>query len=342
MHGCWIRPALVAVVIATVPLFARVGQADDAADTSWKRSCDRVKDIPLPTGDQPDEGARKALRGCKSEELFYGIGQAADPEKARLCAYLERSAGDELIFGGSAILMTIYATGIGARRNPDLAIHLACAIEGAPAELEYRVAHLEKLKAAPAKKIKFGLCDDVTSGFMMGHCAAHNQRIRGAKREQRYVVQRAQWTAPEQAEFEKLRAAAGAFFSARSAGEVDLSGTARAALQSEEEERLEASFAALLDKLERNAVPPATAAGLADADRKLNAVYQQVMKTEKPDWGSITKDGIREAERKWPMYRDAWADFARLKYPRAGPTAVKVRLTRDRTDMLKAFTPGKP
>jgi hypothetical protein len=70
---------------------------------------------------------------------------------------------------------------------------------------------------------------------MSGHCAGHDQRMAAAKRDRRFGARLARWTAPERAEFQRLRAAAGEFFDARSANEVDESGTARVALQIEEE-----------------------------------------------------------------------------------------------------------
>jgi hypothetical protein len=311
-----------------------------SADETWRADCDRVKEVALPAGDQPDADTKRTLAGCQSEDLYYGIGQPADPPKARLCAYLERSSGDTPLFGGSAILMMIYATGAGARRNLDLAIHFACALEGAPAEMEGRIAHLQKLKTSARKKIAFDLCDDITSGYMMGACAAHAQKIEEAKRTARYRSKLAGWTAPERAAFEKLRQAARAFFTARSSNEVDLSGTARAEFEIEEDERLEGSFAAFLDKLERGAVPPAPETELAKSDQRLNAVYQQVMKGPKnPDFGTITTPDIRKTERTWPAYRDAWTDFASVKFPRSDSRGIRTWLTRERAEMLEEFVP---
>jgi uncharacterized protein YecT (DUF1311 family) len=333
-----IRRAATILTMAGLTLAARVGHTgEDEKDLAWKATCDRLKNVPFPAADQPDEALRKQLRGCNSEQLFYGIGQKADPVKARACAYVELAEGDGEVFGGSAILMMIYATGVGATQNLDLAIHLACETEGAPAEMEGRVAHLERLKRAKGSKVKFDLCDDVTSGYMQGHCAAHDQRIAAAKRDRRFGARLARWTAPERAEFQRLRAAAGEFFDARSANEVDQSGTARAALQVEEEESLEKGFGALLDELERGTLPKATEADLAEADKELNATYQRALKRVPPPWVTVTKEGIREAERKWPKYRDAWAAFVKVKYPKIDPTSVKVRLTRERTSELEVF-----
>ena len=333
-----IRWAASLLMLAALTLAARVGHSgEDEEAVASKATCERLKNVPFPAADQPDEALRKKLRGCRSEPLFYGIGQPADPVKARACAYVELAAGDDEVFGGSAVLMMIYATGVGATQNLDLAIHLACELDGAPAEVEGRVAHLKRLRGAKGSKVKFDLCDDVTSGLMSGHCASHDQRMAAAKRDRRFGARLARWTAPERAEFQRLRAAAGEFFHARSANEVDETGTARAALQVEEEETLEAAFGAILDELDRGTLPKATEADLAKADKDLNATYQRVMKATTVHWGTVTKDGIREAERKWPKYRDAWAAFVKVKYPQVDPASIKVRVTRERTGDLEAF-----
>jgi hypothetical protein len=153
-------------------------------------------------------------------------------------------------------------------------------------------------------------------------------------------VKLASWSAAERAAFEKLRHAARAFFEARSSNEVDLSGTARAEFEVEEDERLEESFAAFLDKLERGAVPPAPEAELTKTDQRLNAVYQRVMKGPKsPDFGTVTTPDIRKTERTWPAYRDAWTEFASVKFPRSDSRGVKTWLTRERAEMLEEFVP---
>jgi hypothetical protein len=326
-------------------LGATPSRAAAPADEPWTDSCRRAREVALPAGDQPDPPKRKALAGCSSEELFYGIGRRADPDEARLCAYVERADGDQAVFGGSAMLMTMYATGIGAHRNLPLAIRFACALDGAPAEMEARIAHLEALaagRAQPAGAATFDLCDDITSGFMQGICAAHDERMERAKRDQRRAARLATWTPSERAAFGSLRATADDFFRARSDNEVDQSGTGRAAFRIEEEAELEKSFDALLELLERGAVPRASADDFVRADRALNDVYRRVMSTEDPSWGTVTKEGIRRTERTWLKYRDGWVALAKVKFPRADAGAIKTWLTRKRVAMLGDFAPEQP
>lgn len=341
-----IRWGVCALAIAGLCLAARsarAGEEEEDEALAAKRSCDRVKDVAFPAADQPDEAVRDQLRGCSSEDLLYGIGQPADPVKARACAYVEQAAGDNKVFGGSAILMTIYARGVGAAQNLDLAIRIACDLRGAPAEIQDRVVHLERLERATGgtkgSKVKFDLCDDVSSGSLAGHCAVHQQRMTAAKRDRQFAARLSRWTAPERAAFQQLRAAAVAFFRARSANEVDRSGKLRVAQQVQEEEREETAFGRLLDELDRGSPPKAADSDLAKADKELNATYQRVMKTASPDRGTVTNEGIRLAERTWPSYRDAWAAFVKVKYPKVDPTSIEARVTRERTRELEEMLP---
>jgi hypothetical protein len=88
--------SLVPTLAMTVVLFAAgvARAAEIGSDERWKPICAQVKDVAFPAADQPDDAAKKALKGCSSEGLFYGIGQVPDPQRARLCAYVELAAGD--------------------------------------------------------------------------------------------------------------------------------------------------------------------------------------------------------------------------------------------------------
>ena len=116
---------------------AAAGQVYDWSDATGEHNegfeesramCRAVKGREPPKADRPSAAAAAALKGCDSEALYYGIGMKADPVKARHCAFLERDAGDQGTFGGSLMLMTIYANGIGAPLDLAAATPLACGI----------------------------------------------------------------------------------------------------------------------------------------------------------------------------------------------------------------------
>ena len=257
----------------------------------------------------------------------------ADPVRARQCAFLEAQSDDAGIFAGRTMLMTIYANGRGARRDLDVAVHLACGLEGAPMESHGRVMHLAELKAGKAED-GFHFCNDITSGLAMGYCAAHDARLAGAKREATLARLSVGWTAAETQALARLRQALEGFAEAHGTGEVDLSGTARGAMATEAEEAVRDDFLAMLGELA--AGRPPRAGGYRAADAKLNAAYRKLMQAtvsvDSP--GAVTRDGIRGAQRAWLRYRDAFLAFAAVKYPRVPRDGLAARLTDQRTAML--------
>ena len=108
--------------------------------TESKAICRGVLHRDPPAADRPDARTAASLKDCDSEKLYYGIGMKADPVRARQCAFLEMAKEpDEGIFAGRTMLMTIYANGVGAKRDLDVATHLACGLEGAPAAAAMRI-----------------------------------------------------------------------------------------------------------------------------------------------------------------------------------------------------------
>ena len=77
------------------------------------------------------------------------------------------------------MLTVLYANGDGVERNIPLALRFACEQGWAPAEFEGRVKHLESFNfVKPSPRGQFSFCDDITSGFMQGFCAAYDSEIR--------------------------------------------------------------------------------------------------------------------------------------------------------------------
>lgn len=303
-------------------------------------ACAAAAGTTIPKADQPDATARARLAGCDSQGLYYADGGKPDYVDARLCAFLEREQGDELVFGGSSVLMMIYANGYGVVRNLALAKKFACETEGAPAELDGRLAHLDAMAQASRAEEPFDLCDDITSGYMMGFCARRAADAATVDRNQRVNALTAAWSPEVRAGFAKVRAAADAYFDAVVDGEVDMSGTARGAMAVGARETLETAFAEALSAFERGALPQGDAAAFAAADKALNAAYAETMRRYKADsaegiTGTVTPDGIRAAERAWITYRDAWVAFGAQKYPAVPADAWRTYFTREREKALK-------
>ena len=304
-----------------------------------KAICRSSRKLALPDADRPDPAAAATLKGCSSEALYYGIGRSPDPVRARQCAFLERTARNNGMsdFSGDVMLMTIYANGIGAERNLDLAIALACRIDGAPAEIDGRVKHLAALKAEHWTGHDFSLCDDATSGYLGGVCTAHDAAIADAKRKQQFAALTAGWSEAEKNALATLQKAEKAFADELAGKEVDQSGTLRAAFSIDEEQKQQQDLLDMLSSLAAGTAPAYNAQQFEAADAKLNDVYQKVQRSANPNWGTVTKDRIRRFKRAWLRYRDAWVAFAKVKYPAIASTSISTWLTEKRAAMLEQF-----
>jgi hypothetical protein len=304
-----------------------------------KSICRKVRGREPPPADRPDPATARSLKGCSSEALYYGIGMPADPVRARQCAFLEAEGDEGGVFSGRTMLMTVYANGRGAKRDLDVATHLACGIAGAPMESHGRVTHLAELEAKAWKGQDFHYCDDVTSGLAMGYCASHGAAIAGARREAALAAMVTGWTAQEKQAFARLRTTHSAYVEAHGSGEVDLSGTARAAIAIGAEEALRDELVEVLERLRSGRPLPTPAARLRAEDAALNAAYRKRLKeaAEAGDHpGAVTPAGIRAAERAWVRYRDSFLAFAAIKFPRVPRAELAAWLTRQRTALLLA------
>lgn len=315
-----------------------------------KALCARLRGRQPPAQDQPSAAQAKTLVDCDSEALYYGIGMPSDPVRARECALLEAGRKDYSSsegFIGLGMLMTIYANGAGGERDLQLATALACRIEGSAAELAGRIEHLQKLYASQWNGHDFSFCDDITSGSAGGVCARHAARLKTQRRLQRLDQIEMHWTAAQRAAWPPLLAAAQAFAEVSSENEVDLSGTARLALVADHEQEQLDAFVTLLEALESSHLPIAGAAERKAADTRLNTVFRKVMANtddaagnagEIRDAGTVTVGDVRKAQRAWIRYRDAWLQFANVRYPQRGDS-LATWLTRQRTDALVGWLP---
>ena len=323
-----------------VLFFALPAQAQDAPIPA----CVTALSVPLPGADQPDAKARARLEGCDSESLYYGAGR--DDVDARLCAYLERDTGG-LVFGGSAMLMMLYANGRGVARDYALARRFACEVEAAPAELDGRLEHIAQMEAE-ASPAELDLCDDITSGYMMGFCAEREASARAREHEQLWARLQSSWGEADRAAWQVLRRTADDFFQARVEGEVDVSGTARGAFIVGEQRQLEEDLLASVQAFERGELPRGDAAASKAADAQLNASYRAARAAAKPEnpedtygsLGTVMPDAIRDVERAWLKYRDAWVVFGKQRYPSVPPDAWLDFFTRKREAQLRELVEG--
>ncbi len=304
-------------------------------DEAWHRQCMRVAGNSAPG---LREGKAAAPR-CNAGELYYNKrGQAATTatewKQVRDCALAQED---------DAVLMMLYANGLGVPKDPDIAIHHACKLEFiAKAEIEARIAHLADPQRPGAV---FDQCDHITSGHMGTVCAGiregQAERIRKAR------LDRTLTALPARARkaLTKLRLTAERYADA-GAAETDMRGTAAPGLAIAREGKLRAQFDRLLADVLDGGLPAASKQDLARVDRQLNAVYLALMKPAPSERGrperigdsTITRADVREAERRWIAYRDAFVAF-RARLP-AGPApeAIAAAMTRQRLAELNRLT----
>jgi hypothetical protein len=342
-----VKTAILAFSAAAL-VAAAAAQSEDWGDfdEEWANSpeyetskalCRSLRTREPPPSDRPTPKQAAALRGCSSETLYYGIGRPPDPERARHCAFVEREENGEGMwpFAGRSMLMTIYANGVGARRDLEIAIHLACQMEAAPAESHGRVTHLAALREQGWTGTDFHFCDDVTSGLAAGYCADHGATIAGARREAELDRISGRFAPSQERAFAALRAAHAAYVDAHGEGEVDLAGTLRAAMQIGAQEALREELVETIRLLERGGEQPFGPGDFRRADAELNAAYRTALRADQGDHpGAVTAEGIRTAQRAWLRYRDAVLAFAALRHPGVPRDALAALLTVQRTRLL--------
>lgn len=346
--------ARTAVLLAAMTLAVGAARAEDWSKVkdefsnepgyaASKAICAKVIDARPPRSDLPTPAQAASLKGCDAEDLYYGETGPADPAKARLCAF-SQAGGDgegdsDELFSGRNVLMMLYANGMGARRNLDLAIHYACNIDGAPMEYDGRVTHLAGLRAKGPEKDPFDFCNDITSGLAEGYCASRDQNLAEAGRNRRIDALAARADPGARDAFAALRKAAYAFADARSGAEVDMSGTARAAMSIGAEEETRDQFVKQLADFLDGKVPAGTPAQAKAADAALNAVWKQLAAhgEQVQEGGTVTLSEVRGSQRAWLKYRDAFAAFAKAQG--RSVDGIVAALTTTRTAQLKELLP---
>jgi uncharacterized protein YecT (DUF1311 family) len=336
--------ALVAFLIAISAL--RLAAQLELADSATQNKCKQYVATPLPP-EAAQVPTPKVWPDCNSYRLYSGIGTKADYAAARRCAWSERvaqQAGLEprhtiaSVFGGSAMLTVLYTNGEGVPKDKALALRFACEADGAAAEISYRLKDIEaRFAKTAATKKKFDFCDDITSGFMQGFCAAYGSEFADQQRIAAVRAFSARMSQAQREVFDQLNKLQKEYAHAHADGEVDTSGTARAMNEIDAEDSLRDDFLAALRSFESGKLPTGSAAAYKDTDAELNLTYGKEMNNaeeHKSEYGAVQPEGIRAAERTWLKYRDAWVEFAKLRYPHMAPEIWLTLLTKDRISVL--------
>ena len=241
-------------------------------------------------------------------------------------------------------LAMIYANGWGVKRNYDLAARFVCKAEEelAPAEASGMLGHIQTMRASAAPA-ELDFCEHVTSGTGMAHCASLEEQQQQQGGEARLAALEKGWDAATRKAFAALKQAAGKFFEGEASLQSDESrgGSIQGSEFVASRRLLQARF---VDAVEKANTPPtlsASEASLKQADAELNAVYRAKMAAG----DKTAQQLLKTAQRAWLPYRDAWAKFHQARWgasvdAKKLSTEVLTRLTRERTEALKALNPN--
>ena len=160
----------------------------------------------------------------------------------------------------------------------------------------------------------------------------------GAAREAKLSVLTSNWTPKEKVSFAKLSAAAAGFSDARAENEIEQSGPDNAARTRAEKENQDQDFYVSLDTIEAKKTPKYTPAELRKENTRMNQSFVKLMKAKDTAlWGTTTKNGIIKAQKAWVAYRNAWLEFAKVRYPGQPADSIDGWLTKKRNAMFDSL-----
>jgi hypothetical protein len=331
---------IVSVACAVSALSCRASAAD-ASEDAGKSDCTSILARPIQPPAVTGPLSEAELPSCDEIELYYGLGQTADPKAALQCGLYQRShprgsAADP--FRGSGVLSMLYANGKGAPRDLDVAERFVCEnTRAAPAEIQLRIHHLESLRAAPADAKTFDLCDDATSGDMVGACADLVARRKDAARSQEIESMQANWSPQTKAAYASLEEAEQSFVNSRLESELNLTGSARGAATVNEESRLNGELLATVRLIISGSLPAASPTEAARVNRDLKTVYQQTMQLPASVWQytTATPDGVAQTQRAWFHLVKELTQFAHAANSSVTDSQVRVLAANQRMGQLK-------
>jgi hypothetical protein len=175
----------------------------------------------------------------------------------------------------------------------------------------------------------------------MNFCVGYASEIEDDRRSRYYNSLKSSMTPEEQAAFVELLAAQNAYIKAH-ASEVYQGGTIRGIRTIGSQGILKELFHTEVFHFEHKKWPVLSDNQIAIADALLHREYvkklQQLgMQTkELIDEGAVTASHLSSVEETWQSYRDAWAAFARLRYPTA-VAVIRAKITLDRYRLLKTI-----
>jgi hypothetical protein len=271
---------------------------------------------------------------CDSTAYYFGIGRDKDYSLARSCAYLERFKHvdqDGSLFTGPGILAMVFANGDGTPRDLDLARRFTCEIkEAAPEETLARLAVLDRMAATPKNAGHFDLCSTSKSGVTQNWCASIELRLKDARRYDELVKMVDGLTPQQQESFKVLQTAEQGYEAEHAEKEIDLTGTAAAALTLQERNRIRALFVSDFALFAKKDFAEPVSLGVIqthidDDLASIQKIGPRVFRNT-----TLTVSGVQDTQAAWVKYVAAWRAYEAAVNPGVSGDAVETQLGRER------------
>lgn len=290
---------------------------------------------------RPTEADRQAFgaeRDCFA--YFYGEDNQPDYDKGRRCC---------LILGGcNRELGMTFANGWGTPRDLDAATYFLCRASGELGAFEQKgmLEFVQSLRSGTEKR-PLDYCDHATSGAGMGMCAGLDYTRQKAGWDQRIADVEMILGADAKPALAALRKAADDLTDADGEliAEGNRGGSGYAGFVLDGKAKRGEVFVDTLERYTLARGPKTTAKALKSADDALNTAFETRMAEMKDLDQRLEKlspgDGIlRDAQRAWIRYRNAWTAFYRLCWKGQAPPEILdqeivAALTQDRTKDLE-------
>jgi uncharacterized protein YecT (DUF1311 family) len=300
-------------------------------------------------GDWPCEGVERAPpepsgsddAKCDSIATYYGIGRRRDFVAARACAQAERATHEFFGIDGPGVLMMVYANGEGVPRDLDRARAYACELgwEG----LEDRLGRLDEM-ARQTHPEPIGVCDHAVGAQTIA-CTALSTDRQAAELDARYAALAHAWPPEQQRNLARLRKAATSYFNDVVYAQGGLPPAYPAAMAMLDASAREEALFERIVAIARAPVPSVPEQKATTADQELNEAYRALMRTlrdldGKAQCGGSSVDAteIRDVQRLWIAYRDAWIAFGMTRHPQSAAAGWNEALTRERAQELRDVT----
>lgn len=138
--------------------------------------------------------------------------------------------------------------------------------------------------------------------------------------------------------FKKLKIALKSYATSHADNELDAAGTGWADTVRATGEDMLKDFISFFKKLDSGKLTPKSNAEYKKTDIELNRLYRRIQNNPHFDTNvaaAPSKIGIKETQRNWIQYRDAWVEFAALKFPTITQDSLSTALTQERVEILK-------